>query len=305
MIGHQLALIKRELWEHRAIYIVPLVIAFVVSLLATTGHVSISAYGQQVDLAIVGASNLGDAERAAIMTGYLSILTTIFAFGAWILMVFYSLDALYAERKDKSILFWRSLPVTDSESVISKLITAAVAVPLITFVIVIAAHLLNLVILSIWVSIEGGNAGHLVWGSAPLFATWTAILIIFLCLSLWFSPFIGWFLFVSAYAKRLPMLLAFLPIIVLPMIEELLSRHTSYFWEAFFVRTFTPPLFRDAEIREIVLSDEVTFNAEMVDLLAAIDLGRFLASPSLWAGVVVCGLLTTAAIYVRRFRDDS
>lgn len=305
MIAHQLTLIRRELWEHRAIYISPLVIAFVISLLATTGHVSISAYGKQVDLAIVGASNLGAMERRAIMTGFLTIITSIFAIGVGILMVFYSLDALYAERKDKSILFWRSLPVTDSETVISKLITAMLVVPLVSFVIVVGTHLLNLVILSIWISIEGGDAGHLIWSSAPLLNNWSATLVILVCLSAWFSPFIGWFLFVSAFAKRLPLLLAFLPLVVLPMIEKMLSRHTSFFWDAFFVRTFTPPLFKGVEAKQIILSDDVKLNAELVDLLATIDLGRFLASPGLWAGIVVCGLLTTAAIYVRRYRDES
>ena len=305
MMTHQLALVRRELWEHRAIYITPLVIAFVISLMATTGHISIAAYGQQVDLAIVGASNLGEPERRAVMTMFLSIISMIFAIGAWIIMVFYSLDTLYAERRDKSILFWRSLPVTDSETVISKLLTALFVIPLVSFVVIMVTHLLNLVILSIWISIEGGDAGHLIWNSAPLFNTWSATLLITICLSLWLSPFVGWFLFVSAYAKRLPLLLAFLPIVVLPMIEKLLSENTSFFWQAFFVRTFTPPLVGEANAKDLILSEDFSLSPALVDLLASLDIGGFLSSPSLWAGIVVCGLLTTAAIYVRRFRDES
>ena len=305
MIGNQLALIRRELWEHRAIYIAPLVIAFLVTLMALTGQVSISAHGHEVDLAIVGASNVGESERRAMMTGFLTVITSIFALGAWILMVFYSLDALYAERKDKSILFWRSLPVTDAETVVSKLLTAMLVIPLVTFAIVVVTHLINLVVLSVWVSVEGGDVGHLIWGSVPLMDNWSASLVAIVALTLWLSPFIGWFLFVSAFTKRSPLLFAFLPIFVLPMVEELLSRNTSFFWEALYVRTFTPPLFRDMEVSDIIDDDGLALSADTIDLLAIIDLGRFLSSPSLWAGLVVCGLLTTAAIYVRRFRDEA
>ena len=116
MISHQLALIKREIWEHRSIYVTPAAIAMLVALLTLTGQVSISAFGEAVDLAIVGATNVDDAHRRIALAGVLGVVTLIFAFGAWIVMVFYTLDTLYAERKDKSILFWRSLPVTDAET---------------------------------------------------------------------------------------------------------------------------------------------------------------------------------------------
>lgn len=304
MISNQLSLVRRELWEHRAIYIAPLVIALVMSLMSLTGQVTISAFGHEVDLAIIGASSAGEIERQAAINAILTVFTSIFALGAWILMIFYSLDALYAERRDKSILFWRSLPVTDAETVISKLLTAVLVIPLTAFAFVVVTHLLNLILWSIWLSIQGGDAGHLLWSAAPLFDNWAATLIIAVAMPLWLSPLIGWFLFVSVFTRRSPLLIAFLPMFVVPMLEKLVSS-TSLFWDAIFVRSVRPPLFKGIDVSRIFDEDNFQIAADTASLLAKIDLARFLSSPSMWLGLVVCGLFTTAAIYIRRYRDES
>lgn len=304
MISNQLSLVRRELWEHRAIYIAPLVIALVMSLMSLTGQVTISAFGHEVDLAIIGASSAGEIERQAAINAILTVFTSIFALGAWILMIFYSLDALYAERRDKSILFWRSLPVTDAETVISKLLTAVLVIPLTAFAFVVVTHLLNLILWSIWLSIQGGDAGHILWSAAPLFDNWAATLIIAVAMPLWLSPLIGWFLFVSAFTRRSPLLIAFLPMFVVPMLEKLVSS-TSLFWDAIFARSVRPPLFKGIDVSRIFDEDNFQIAADTASLLAKIDLARFLSSPSMWLGLVVCGLFTTAAIYIRRYRDES
>jgi len=303
MIGNQLALVKREIWEHRSIYTAPAVLAVVISLLTLTGQVSVSAFGDVVDLAVVGASNVDVAHRRAMLTGVFSVVTSIFAFGAWIVMVFYSLDTLYSERKDRSILFWRSLPITDAETVLSKLLVAIVVIPGAFLVTAYATHLIMLVLSSLWVLAEGGNAGHLIWGPAPILDNWLASAIVAFAMTLWLSPFIGWFLFVSAFAKRSPLLIAFLPIFVLPMLEKLLVK-TELFWDAIFVRTFEPPL-SNIDFSTMSRDNILPLDEQSISLLATIDMGKFFSSPSLWAGLVVCGLLTFGAVYVRRYRDDS
>lgn len=309
MITHQLTLIRREIWEHPAIWVTPLVIALIVSLLTLTGQVSISAFGDAVDLAIVGAQNVDAAHRASITTGLLAMIASIFAFGAWVIMVFYSLDALYAERKDKSILFWRSLPITDAEAVISKLLTALFVIPLVSVVVVAVTHVLILILTSVWVMTQGGNAGHLIWGSARLFDTWAACVVTALTLPLWMSPYIGWFLLVSGYTKRSPLLVAILPIVMLPMLEKLLVG-SDWFFRAFFVRSVQSPLFRFDEFEEFEKRlEQDGFNGlsagEPISLLGQIDLAAFFGSASLWLGMLVCSLFTAAAIYVRRYRDES
>lgn len=301
MIANQLALLKRELWEHRSIYVAPAVIALLVALMAITGQVTVSAHDEKVDLSVLAASHLSEAHRAAMLSALMWGVAALFAISMVVLIVFYTLDALYAERKDRSILFWRSLPVTDTETVVSKLLTALLVIPLQTIAAVIVTQVIVLVCASIWVAGLGGDAWHLIWSAPPFADIWLATLVFFLALPLWLSPFIGWFLFVSAYARRSTLLVAFLPLLVLPMLEKSLIG-TRLFAEAFFVRSVQIPLFRgmDTGDFELLQGRGLSFVA-----LSHLDLVGFLTSPSLWIGLVVCGLLSAAAIYLRRYRDDS
>lgn len=308
MIQTQVALIKRELWEHRALFIVPLVIALIESLGSIVGQVTVSGAGQAVDIALLGATNLGDTERAAAINVLMIGVSFLFVMAMGVLMIFYSLDALYAERKDKSILFWRSLPVTDAETVISKLITAAIVIPLITVVMIAATHLVVLIISSIWVAIRGANAWHLIWQAAPFFDNWMGTLILLLSLSIWVSPFIGWFLFVSAFTKRSPFLIAFLPFLVIPMLEKIFFG-SWVFGEMLISRApFKTPIFDGLNGSGFFFEDD----AELMELantgvsfLSFLDVSQFLTSVEVWLGIAVCGILSFAAVYVRRYRDDS
>jgi len=307
MITNQVALIQRELWEHRAILVTPLVIGLIVSLLSVTGQVSVSAFDEAVDIAILGATNLGENERAAAINVLLVSISSMFVFAMWILTIFYSLDALYAERKDKSILFWRSIPVTDAETVVSKLLTALLVIPLVTFGVIVATHVLVLAVTSIWVGFRGANAWHLIWQAAPFLDNWAATLALVLALPLWLSPFVGWFLLVSGYTKRSPLLAAFLPVIILPLLEKSLVG-TTMFAEAFFVRTGKLPLFTGIESAEFFFENEEELHRlgeSGISLMSLLDISGFLVNPGLWIGFVVCALFTTAAIYVRRYRDES
>ena len=305
MIRHQLALIKREVWEHRAIYVTPIAIAVVVSLVALTGMVTVSAFDKHVNMALFTASNMaGDAERATALTVFFLGTSWVFLFALAILTTFYTLDSLYAERKDKSILFWRSLPITDAETVVSKLLTAVFVIPLVMVAAIIVTHFVNLVITTLWVMIKGGDAIHLIWGSVPLFDNWLAALIVTVASAIWMSPLIGWFLFVSAFSKRSPLLMAFMPLIIIPIIEYMFFR-SKIFASAVFGRGDMLPLFREMDLERFFDEERMRVNEEAVGLLAHLDPVGFLVSPSVWAGVVVCGLFVTAAIYVRRYRDES
>lgn len=302
----QLALLERELWEHRSIYVVPIVVAIIMTLAALTGQVSINGM-EHVDIGIVGASNMPDNARAAVLSGIMIGLSTTFVFSMCILTIFYALDSLYAERKDRSILFWRSMPSTDLETVLSKLLTAMLVIPLVTFAMILVTHLAVLLFASVWVAARGGSGLTLIWGSVPFFDNWTATLIFVLALPLWLSPFIGWFLFISAFTKRSPFLTAFLPIAILPMLENMLF-DTAVFAEAFFVRSIKMPLFIDPGTMERLFEEGDGFALladAQLSLLGLMDLSGFLTNPGLWLGLIVCGLFTAAAIYVRRYRDDS
>jgi ABC-2 type transport system permease protein len=305
MIGQQLALLKREIWEHRSIYVTPLAIASIVTLGTLAALIFAGGFAKELDLAIFGATNLaGDAERKVVLTGFFIGTSWLFLFAAGVLTIFYTLDSLYAERKDKSILFWRSLPITDAEAVISKLLTALLVIPLATIAAIVATHIVNLIVTSLWVSAKGGDAGLLIWGSVPLIDNWLAGLIVILASAIWMSPFIGWFLFVSAFTKRAPLLMAFMPLVLIPLLEAIFSR-SSVFAEAVFGRGGVIPLFRGMDIEAFFDEENLRVSEEFVSLLALLDVPKFVTSASMWAGVVVCGLFVTAAIYVRRYRDES
>ena len=305
MIGNQLALLKREVWEHRSIYVTPLAIASIVTLGTLAMLLFAGGFAKELDVAIFGATNIaGDAERKVALTGFFVGTSWVFLLAAMVLTIFYTLDSLYAERKDKSILFWRSLPITDAEAVISKLAVAIVVIPLVTVAAIIATHIVNLIVTSIWVSLKGADAGHLIWGSVPLLDNWLAALIVTLASAIWMSPFVGWFLFVSAFTKRSPLLMAFMPLVLIPLLELIFLR-SSVFAEAVFTRRGMIPLFRGMDWKGFFDEENLHISEEAVSLLAHLDVVQFLTSPSMWAGVLVCALFVTAAIYVRRYRDES
>lgn len=305
MSGNQYALIRRELWEHRSLYVVPAVLGLVIVLIELTGQAAVSAFGAHIDIALLGATNIGVNERGAIISALLSAFSGLFVFEMLILTIFYSLDSLYAERKDKSILFWRSMPVTDAETVISKLLIALVIIPFVTLGFIALTHLLVLLITSIWVGMRGANAWHLIWSAAPLFDNWAATVIFVLSVSLWLSPFVGWFLLVSAYTKRSPTLMSILPLIILPLLERsILSSHLLF--DAIYARSVHIPIRRNIDFGGLFSSAGFSIEGITdISLVAMLDIGKFLTSPGLWLGLVVCALFSTAAIYVRRFRDDS
>ena len=299
MIANQLALIKREVQEHRSFGLTPIAIASVLAIGTLALMVIGTGFRDVIDMALLGASIVGEAERRAMLMGLLALYTPVLAIAMAIVTVFYCLDCLYAERKDGSILFWRSLPVTDIETVVSKLLVALLVIPAISYVAILATHVLVLLMASVWVEMQGGSATHLLWNGAALLDIWAAILVIVWAVVLWLAPFIGWFLFVSAVVKRSPLLMALLPLAVLPLIG--LTFQSRLLLQAIWLRPFRIPLFSadgmgqaHAELRQ-----------EMVSLVATFDVMQFIASPSLWLGLIVCGLFTAAAVYVRRYRDAS
>ena len=308
MIATQIALVRRELWEHRSILIVPLVIAVIESLGSLVTQVTVSGAGQAIDVALLGASSLGENERSAMLNVFLTSFSFLFVLAMGILMIFYALDALYAERKDKSILFWRSLPVTDAETVVSKLAVALLLIPAVTFAMIAVTHLVVLTITSIWVGFRGADASFLIWQAAPLLDNWGTTFVVVLALALWVSPFVGWFLFVSAFTKRSPFLIAFLPLVVVPMLESIVLRSWNFGAMLLARAPFNVPIFGGVSDEGFIFDDEeelLELAETGVSFFSLIDVGRFLTDIDVWIGLIVCGLLCFGAVYVRRFRDES
>lgn len=309
MIATQTALIRRELWEHRSLFVVPLVIAVVESLGFIVAQVTATTFGgnHAIDLAVLGASSLGDVERSAAINVLMLGVSSLFVMAMGIVALFYCLDVLYAERKDKSILFWRSLPVTDAETVLSKLITAVVALPVITLGAIAVTHLVVLLISSFWIGGRGANAWQLLWTSAPFVDNWMSTLVYMIALTIWSLPFIGWFLFVSAYTKRSPLLMALLPLIVVPMLQRIFLGSWSFGSMILGRLPFSAPIISmpDGSSEMFDSEEEVLELAQSgASLFSILDIGGFLSNPSVWLGAIVGGAFIVGAIYVRRYRAD-
>ncbi len=308
MIRNQIALLQREVWEHRSIYVTPLVIALLVSLGALTGSLTLVVNDDIADLALLGVTNLGEVHRAAAVTGLLAGTLPFFLIPMAILITFYSLDALYAERKDRSILFWRSLPVTDADAVISKLLTAIVLIPLVTVLIIAMTQIIVMLISSGWLMARNASPWLLIWQPAPLFQVWVATAYLAIASAIWSAPFVGWYLFVSGFVKRNPLLMAFVPLVMLPMLERLFFG-SHLFFTAIQGRMRDMPLVKAEDWASIknMVEDPQSLGQQIdsVNLLSHLDIMGFMTDSGLYLGLMVCGLFVAAAIYVRRYRDDS
>src|SRR5213592_3817205 len=153
--------VRRELWENRSIYIAPLIVAIVVLfgfLVSTIGLPERRRAVLLLDPAKARAAIEAPYDMAAIML----ILT------AFIVGLFYCLDALHGERRDRSILFWKSLPVSDLTTLLSKATIPLAIIPLITFAIIVVTQFVMLLWTSALLILHGMSPAS-TWTNFPLF----------------------------------------------------------------------------------------------------------------------------------------
>jgi ABC-2 type transport system permease protein len=279
--------VRRELWENRSIYMAPLIAAAVV-----TFGFGVTAF--DLPRRRLNALALESArQRAAIEMPYdaaaMMIMFTVFIVG-----IFYCLDALYGERRDRSILFWKSLPVSDLTSVLSKAIVPLAILPLLTLVIVLATQFIMLLI-STAVLLPSGLAGT-TWQLLP----WPRLSLILLyglvTSALWEAPVFAWLLLVSSWARRATFLWAVLPWLAISAIEKLAFDTT------FFIRMLVRRLTGGFEEGFVVVHYPKDAHVPVVDRLTQFDPLKFISSPGLWIGLVIAAAFLIAAIRVRRYR---
>src|SRR5512132_415709 len=127
----------RELWENRSIYIAPILVAVVVLFGFLVSTIGLPERRREVLLLDPVKA------RAAIEVPY-NMAAIMLILTAFIVGVFYCLDALYGERRDRSILFWKSLPVSDLTTLLSKATIPLAVLPLVTFGIIVATQFVML-----------------------------------------------------------------------------------------------------------------------------------------------------------------
>lgn len=277
--------VRREVWENRSIYIAPLAAAAVV------------LFGSFVSFVVMAHRTrfpraLDEAQRQAALERPFSVTAALIIFTSFVVGVFYCLDALHGERRDRSILFWKSLPVSDRTTVLAKACIPLVVQPMITFAIIVSTQLVLLVMSTPILAAYGLSASTL-WAQWPLFQKSLMLLYALAALALWHAPVYAWLLMVSGWARRMAFLWAVLPLVAINVVEKIVF-NTHYFLDFQKRRLFGG--FLEGFI--MPARDKVAGAAPV-----RIDPGTFLSLPGLWIGLAFAAVFLVAAVELRRNRE--
>jgi ABC-2 type transport system permease protein len=281
--------VRRELWENRSIFIAPLAAAGVAMLGFLIGLFWLPR-------SVHGHSGM-DPEQQAVMlvmpyghTGWLLLMT------AFLVGVFYSLDALYGERRDRSILFWKSLPVSDVTTVLSKASIPLVVLPVLVIGITVLTHLI-MVLISTGVLILSGTNPVTLWRQLPLFQMQLVLLYGVIVLALGQAPLFAGLLLISGWARRTAFLWAVLPPLAICFIEKVLFKTTHFAHLLGYLVTGGT-----ANAFSFRTPSGAPVDPHFIPL-AQITPGRFLSNPGLWIGLAFAALFLAAAVRLRRNRE--
>jgi ABC-2 type transport system permease protein len=322
-------LLQREFWEHKGGFLWSPLIAGGISLLLTAmmivfGLVAARRAVANGDIQFDGinvnglditqlTSKMSAADMAQFAQG---IDLTLFLSSAWPFIVlafvvfFYCLGALYDERKDRSVLFWKSLPVSDAQTVLSKVASAVVVAPLLALAASFVTMLGFMVMISIVVVFHGANPVTLLWGPASPLQIMAGSLAWIPVYALWALPTVGWLLLCSAWSRSKPFLWA----IMVPLfagifvswfdLMELFKLDSSWFWSNVVSRL----LLGTVPGMDLLSRDEFgqTGGHNLQDILDSVSPASQLASlatPAIWIGAVAGALMIYGAIQLRRRRE--
>ena len=273
--------VRRELWENRSIYIAPLAVA-AVALFAF----SISAIAGIWEKAL----RLDPSQASEAVTQPYDIAAGLMMLTCIIVSVFYCLDALHSERRDRSILFWKSLPVSDLTTVLAKVSLPLVVLPLLTFAIIVAMQGIMLLLSSL-ILVERGQSVAALWTKVSFFRM--SLLTLYHILTahaLWPLPIYCWLLLVSGWARRAALLWATVPLLAIGVVERI-AFSTSHFANMLAYRFSgggEPTGSRARSIEAMLMPNQTV--------------GQFLINPGLWTGFALTAVFLVVAMRVRRSR---
>jgi ABC-2 type transport system permease protein len=265
--------VRRELWEHRSVYLGPAIAAgvvlfgFILSLMQMS-HVHWEGSNAGVDLTILP---------------YFVVSGVVLATGLLVAFA-YCLSALNTERRDRSILFWKSLPVSDATTVLAKAFVPLVAIPVVAFAVIGVTQLIVMVMLAISPHAQGQGTGQV--GQA----IFSSLIYGPLVLSLWYAPVYGWLLLVSSWAKRGTFLWAVLPPLAICLLEAIVL-HSRHFSDLLGLRLNGG--------FGAVFALSAPASADQFHL-SQITREQFFTSPDLWLGLLVAAAFIAGAVWMRR-----
>ena len=294
------ALIRRELQEHKWGFVyLPWIVGAFMSLVVVMVYLGLTEVNTEnfkfstdvfADSEVVQSMKEATFEqrRAAIKAGLLVLgFPLVIALGFAILA--YSLSTFFDERKDKSIIFWRSLPVSDSFTVFSKLIVALVVAPLLVIPALLFLHLVSVTAGSIYFAVSDIVPFTWAWQAYP-WLDWIRVIFSLWMQSLWTLPIITWIMLAGAYSRK-PVVAAILPPVVVVLVEGV-SLSSSVFLDSLFERV--QPWSRASSFPKEYESLGV---AELSDIPLLFGMTEF------WVGILVSSVFIYLTIYFRSKSD--
>jgi ABC-2 type transport system permease protein len=282
-------LIRREFWENRAIWMIPAVFGGLLILAALFGQVSIPKL-------------TSPAEMREAAAAYQVVVGAMFFVVMSVYATWYLLDCLYTDRKDRSILFWKSLPISDARTVLIKLLVGMLVIPLVYFAAADVTALLAAFILSIRARASLGSALWQPQAWWQIQVLWVYSMVV---TAIWYLPIAGWLMLVSAWAKRAVMLWAVLPPLVLYILERaffgthmlghLLNRR---------LLGLVPVAFNGDKHMWTEGSGVVDNGGVPISVWHLINPSGFFTSAETWIGAAVGAILIVGAIQLRMRRSE-
>ncbi|HKV97528.1 MAG TPA: hypothetical protein VJR90_08585 [Gammaproteobacteria bacterium] len=299
-------LAKREVWEHKSLWIVPIVVACLTVLGSLYGGVALIVAAHQGVITVNNIGVVGGDARGGLhiaMLAMASFFNVVMLFMVW----FYLMDSLYADRKDRSVLFWRSMPVSDTATVLSKLFTGMVAAPAFTFVLVVIAEIVVGIIFTIATGIIGVNLLHEAFYPGTIILTWIVLAFALIQQSLWLLPYWGWFLLCSAWAKKL--VLAWAVLIPLgAILIELIVFRSHYLSNGIFGHIGRGVMllggYSASETQTGFHGGFQMFGPRGQGVINFGSVAHMFALPEMWIGVGIGTIFILGAIWLRRHRSE-
>ena len=290
------ALVRRELLENRlGLIYAPWIVSFilcVVIVLVYSGLADISTPNFTFSTSIfdnpetVEWMRVATAEQIhAVTRTALLILGTPVVLVMFFGIVSYSLGTFYEERKDKSITFWRSLPVSDGLTILSKVFVACFVAPLIVLPALIVLHLVALLSASFFLMSSDIVSFGWVWDGSSII-DWLRVIVSLWTQAIWLLPIISWLMLSGSYAKK-PIVAAILPVVALVVLERVVSSSGVLF--SILKDRFGP----------WSLSSSFPNKTEELRVVDISDVQLLITTGEFWYGILLSIVLLAATVYVR------
>ncbi len=216
-------LVKREYWEQYALFFkVPLALAVIFTLAAFC--VMVLALFVH-DTHYIQMSWQHDVLSPGSTRSYYFLSSMPFVIVLWLTIFYYFTSTLYDDRRDRSIMFWQSMPVSASQTIASKILAGVLLAPLCAWVALVLTQLILTIFASVVLVMHPVQSWTALWNIPMMLSMWFGSLVVMIVQAIWLLPLLAWCMLWSAYAKKMPALSAVVSLVVIVVIEMIVLPH--------------------------------------------------------------------------------